>query len=64
VVYKSPVPAPIEAGQDIAHLVISTPDAEDRIIPLVAGKAVGEIGPFGRLGALFRYLIFGNTATN
>ena len=64
VVYKSPIPAPIEAGQDIAHLVISTPDTKDRIIPLVAGKAIGEIGPFGRLGALFRYLIFGNTATN
>jgi len=64
VVFTSPIPAPIEAGQDIAHLVISTPDAEDKIIPLVAGKAVGEIGPFGRLGALVKYLIFGNTATN
>lgn len=64
VVYQSPVPAPIEAGQDIAHLVISTPGLPDRIIPLSAGKAVGEVGPLGRLGALFRYLIFGNTATN
>ena len=64
VVYQSPIPAPIEAGQDIAHLVISTPDLDDIIIPLVAGKAVDEIGPFGRLGALFKYLIFGNTATN
>jgi len=63
-VYQSPIPAPIEAGQDIAHLVISTPGAEDRIIPLTAGRAVEEIGPFGRLGALFSYLIFGNTATN
>ncbi len=64
VVYQSPIPAPIEAGQDIAHLVISTPGDEDRIIPLTAGRAVDEIGPFGRLGALFSYLIFGNTATN
>ena len=63
-VYQSPIPAPIEAGQDIAHLVISTPGAEDRIIPLTAGRAVEEIGSFGRLGALFSYLIFGNTATN
>ncbi|MCH8082032.1 MAG: D-alanyl-D-alanine carboxypeptidase [Proteobacteria bacterium] len=64
VVYQSPIPAPIEAGQDIAHLVISTPGAKDRIVPLSAGQAVGEIGPFGRLGALVKYLIFGNTATN
>ncbi len=64
VVYDSPIPAPIEAGQDIAHIVISTPDARDKIIPLSAGEAVEEIGPFGRLGALFSYLIFGNTARN
>lgn len=64
VVYDSPIPAPIEAGQDVAHIVISTPDGEDKIIPLKAGVAVEEVGPFGRLGALFSYLIFGNTAKN
>lgn len=64
VVYDSPIPAPIEAGQDVAHIVISTPGAEDKIIPLKAGEAVDEVGPFGRLGALFSYLIFGNTAGN
>lgn len=64
VVYESPIPAPIEVGQDVAHIVISTPGAEDRIIPLKAGEAVEEVGPFGRLGALFSYLIFGNTAGN
>lgn len=64
VVYDSPIPAPIEVGQDVAHIVISTPDAEDKIIPLKAGEAVDEVGPFGRLGALFSYLIFGNTAGN
>ncbi|MEE8294747.1 MAG: D-alanyl-D-alanine carboxypeptidase family protein [Sphingomonadales bacterium] len=64
IVYDSPIPAPIEAGQDIAHIVISTPNAEDKIIPLKAGKAVDEVGPFGRLGALFSYLIFGKTSGN
>ena len=63
VVYEGPIPAPIEEGQDIAHLVISTPDLEDRIVPLVAAEAVDEVGMFGRLGALFNYLIFGSTAT-
>ncbi len=62
VVYDSPIPAPIEEGQDVAHVVISTPDKADVIVPLKAGKAVDEIGPFGRLGALFSYLIFGTTA--
>ena len=61
-VYQGPIPAPIEKGQDIAHLVISTPDLEDRIIPLVAAKSVDEVGMFGRLGALVNYLIFGTTA--
>lgn len=62
VVYDSPIPAPIEEGQDVAHLLIEAPDTEDRVIPLKAGAKVGEIGPFGRLGALFSYLIFGSTA--
>lgn len=62
VVYESPIPVPIEAGQTLARVVVSTPNQADRIVPLVAGKDVGKIGPFGRLGALFSYLIFGNTA--
>lgn len=64
VIYDGPIPAPIEEGQDIAHLVIETPDLEDRVIPLVAAEAVDEVGVFGRLGALFNYLIFGATAAN
>jgi serine-type D-Ala-D-Ala carboxypeptidase (penicillin-binding protein 5/6) len=64
VVYDSPVPAPIEAGQAIGRIVVSIPDREDRVIPLVAGKAVEEVGPFGRIGALFSYLIFGASAAS
>jgi len=64
VVYESPVPAPIEAGQAIGHIVVAIPEHEDRVIPLIAASAVEKVGPFGRLGALLSYLIFGSTAAS
>jgi D-alanyl-D-alanine carboxypeptidase (penicillin-binding protein 5/6) len=49
VVYDGPIKAPIAAGQPIAQLVVSTPDTPPQAMPLVAAKAVGEAGFFGRL---------------
>ncbi len=58
-VYDSPVPAPIEAGQVIAKLVVTAPDTTPVEIPLQAGEAVERLGMFGRLTAAVQYLIFG-----
>ena len=49
VVYDGPIRAPIAKGQQIAHLIVSTPDTEPQVMPLVAGEAVEEAGFFGRL---------------
>jgi D-alanyl-D-alanine carboxypeptidase (penicillin-binding protein 5/6) len=49
VVYNGPIKAPIAAGQHVADLVVSTPDTPPQSMPLVADKAVGEAGFFGRI---------------
>ncbi len=59
VVFDSPIPAPIEAGQVIARLVVTAPDTTPVEISLQAGEAVERLGMFGRLSAALKYLIFG-----
>lgn len=49
VVYTGPIKAPIAKGQQIAQLIVQTPDTPPQIMPLVAGEEVGEAGLFGRL---------------
>lgn len=49
VVYNGPIKAPIAKGQEIAQLVVTTPDTGAQTMPLVAAEAVGEAGIFGRL---------------
>ncbi|MFV0622577.1 D-alanyl-D-alanine carboxypeptidase family protein [Sphingomonas sp. ac-8] len=51
VVYQGPIKAPIQAGQHIADLVITSPGMEPQRLPLVAEKAVDEAGFFGRAWA-------------
>jgi D-alanyl-D-alanine carboxypeptidase (penicillin-binding protein 5/6) len=51
IVYDGPLKAPIKAGQAVAQLVVSTPDTPPQSMPLVAEKAVGEAGFFGRFWA-------------
>ncbi|HEY0113782.1 MAG TPA: D-alanyl-D-alanine carboxypeptidase family protein [Allosphingosinicella sp.] len=51
VVYDGPLQAPIKAGQKVAELIVSTPDTPPQAMPLVAEKAVGEAGFFGRIWA-------------
>ena len=46
--YAGPIKAPIKKGQEIAQLVVSTGDTQPQIVPLVAGKDVGEAGFFTR----------------
>ena len=49
VVYTGPIKAPIAKGQQIAQLIVSTPDTGAQVMPLVAGEDVAEAGFFGRL---------------
>ncbi|CAH0355935.1 D-alanyl-D-alanine carboxypeptidase family protein [soil metagenome] len=49
VVYTGPIKAPIAKGQQIAQLVVTTPDTGAQTMPLVAAEAVAEAGIFGRL---------------
>ncbi|MCF8708807.1 D-alanyl-D-alanine carboxypeptidase family protein [Rhizorhapis sp. SPR117] len=48
-VYNGPIMAPIKKGQKIAELVVSTPDTDPQIMPLVAANDVDKAGFFGRL---------------
>ena len=57
--YEAPVPAPIEAGQQLATLKIEAPNIETRTIPLKAGETVTQLGPFGRIVSGVEYLVFG-----
>lgn len=62
VVLNAPVPAPIQAGSEIAKLVISAPDIDPIELPLTAGESVQRLGMFGRIGAAISYLLFGPPA--
>ncbi len=47
-VYDGPIHAPIAKGQEIARLIVSTRDAGEQVMPLLAGETVSEAGFFGR----------------
>ncbi|MEG8222937.1 D-alanyl-D-alanine carboxypeptidase [Sphingomonas sp. HH69] len=49
VVYTGPIKAPIAKGQEIAQLIVQTPDTPPQVMPLVAGEDVAEAGMFGRI---------------
>ena len=57
VVYDSPVPAPINQGDEIAKLVVDTGERFE--IPLFAGADVQELTMFRRLRAAVDYLVWG-----
>jgi len=62
VIYEGPVEAPIDEGQQIGILRISSGGGEAREFPLFAGKAVKAIGPLGRIGLAAKTL-FGKPPT-
>jgi D-alanyl-D-alanine carboxypeptidase (penicillin-binding protein 5/6) len=47
--YQGPLAAPIKKGQQVAELVITTGDTPPQVVPLVAGKDIGQAGFFGRV---------------
>jgi D-alanyl-D-alanine carboxypeptidase (penicillin-binding protein 5/6) len=57
--YTNPIQAPVKQGDRIATLVLTAPEMETREIPLTAGQSVERKGLFGRIGAIFSYLVTG-----
>ncbi|AMO71804.1 D-alanyl-D-alanine carboxypeptidase family protein [Sphingorhabdus sp. M41] len=57
VTYDGPIKAPISKGQPIATLIVSTADAGQQSVALVAGEDVGEAGFFGRVWAGLKSLL-------
>ncbi|MEO3430184.1 D-alanyl-D-alanine carboxypeptidase family protein [Pelagibius sp. CAU 1746] len=60
VVYDSPIPAPIPAGQEIAKLRVSWPGGVPVEVPLRAGEEVEQLGAFGRIAASIKFLLLGS----
>lgn len=58
-IYEAPVKAPIDKGQRLGTLRISLPDGENYDFPVVAGESVGKVGYFGKLKAVFMYMLSG-----
>jgi D-alanyl-D-alanine carboxypeptidase (penicillin-binding protein 5/6) len=59
-VYNGPIAAPIAAGQEIGELVIDIPNMPQQRAPIVAAKAVDELGFGGRVMAALMHFIFGS----
>ena len=59
VVYDSPIPAPVEAGQVIGQIELTVADQPTRVLPLVAAEAVDRAGVLGRMTGTLEYLIWG-----
>ena len=59
VVYDGPVPAPISQGDQIATLKVEVPDRDTIEFSLYAAHDVGRLGFVGRIGAAFKYLLWG-----
>jgi len=59
VVYDGPVPAPISQGDQIATLKVEVPNQDTIEFPLYAAHDVGRLGFVGRIGAAFKYLLWG-----
>jgi len=57
VTYEGPIKAPIVKGQPVATLVVTTEDAGQQRVALVAGEDVGEAGFFDRVWAGLKSLL-------
>ena len=57
IVYQGPVRAPIQQGQHIADLHVQIEGMPAQVTPLLAEKAVGEAGLFGRIWAGLKSLL-------
>lgn len=60
--FDNPVPAPIAKGATVARLVVTAPERAPIEVPLKAGADVERLGLFGRLGAAFKAIIWGESS--
>jgi len=58
-VYNTPVAAPIAAGAEIGTVTFTVPGMAPVTVPAVAGAAAGKLGFFGKIPAVFNYLLWG-----
>jgi D-alanyl-D-alanine carboxypeptidase (penicillin-binding protein 5/6) len=59
--HDGPIQTPIEAGQEVATLVIAAPGAETVEVPLQAGASVERLGLFGRFFSNIKHLVMGGS---
>ena len=57
--YKSPIPAPITKGDQVARLLITVPGVADIEAPLYADSDVSQLNFMGRVGPALRSIIWG-----
>jgi len=58
---QGPVPAPIKKGQQVGELIIDVPGRDSLSFPLKATEDVQKLGLVGRLGAAFKYIMWGRS---
>ena len=58
--YVSPIPAPIQVGQQIGTVSITAPDFDTIDVPLTAAADNKQLGMFGRLGAALEFILWGS----
>lgn len=59
VTYRSPVPAPVQAGDELGSVILSGPGIDPEEIPVLAGATVDSVGRLERVSTGIRYIIFG-----
>jgi D-alanyl-D-alanine carboxypeptidase (penicillin-binding protein 5/6) len=60
-VFTGPVSAPIQPGQELGKVIVTTADNGRTEVPLVAGAGVDKTGFFGHIVATLRYLLLNNS---
>ena len=62
VTYEGPLKAPIVKGQKVADAMITSPETNPVVIPLVAGRDVPRLGFMGRVGAALSNIFWGSSS--
>ncbi len=57
IVYEGPVAAPIRENQQIGYLRVEVEGGDAKEYPLYAGRGVGELGVFGKIGLAAKTLL-------
>lgn len=59
VTYRSPIPAPVQMGDEVGTLILSGPGIDPEEIPVIAGSSVDSVGRLERVSTGIRYIVFG-----